>query len=108
VDDLLTHTVALVALAGNGDLQVSRLDPAEREYTAVQRGVLVMYWLMLGFRLRTRDVARLTGMSQRGAFDLLVNMSVSVPIYEEHGEWQVCDDIMRNRRNAAPTVGYDE
>jgi len=75
--------------------------PDERELTPVQRGALVMFHLMHGEGLRTRDVARITGLKVRSAFDLLIAMSLSVPIYEDAGVWVMCIERETEEKPAA-------
>lgn len=68
------------------------------ELTPQERAGLIGYLLGCGCRMRTRDVARLTGMSMRGALHLLEKLSRNCPIYQNGWVWQKCDE------NEAPPV----
>lgn len=59
------------------------------EMTTIQRTALVMYHLaVLRLRLSTTDVARITGVSDRGALYIMHKISgTSVPLAFVHGEW---------------------
>ena len=70
------------------------------EYRPKQRAALVAWWLAHGEGLRTADVARLTGLSRRGAFDMMITLSAVLPIYQdEQRVWQVCTGETAERQN---------
>jgi hypothetical protein len=69
------------------------------EYTATERAGLLVWHLAHGEGIRALDAAVLTGLSVRGAQDMLCRLSRVVPIYRRNGVWQVCalseiDDLM--------------
>lgn len=65
-----------------------------RELTAHQRSALVTFHLgVLGKRLSTREIAQLTGVTERGALYLLHRISgTDVPLAFAHGQWYIISD----------------
>lgn len=70
------------------------MDADKRELTTIQRTALVMYHMaVLGKRLSTRDVASITGVTERGALYIMHMISgTKVPLAFSHGEWHLLDD----------------
>ncbi len=66
----------------------------EREMTTIQRTALVMYNLgVLRKRLCTNEVARITGVTDRGARYIMHMISgTNVPLAFLHGEWFLAGD----------------
>ena len=59
--------------------------------TITERAALVVWHLAHGECMQTRDVARLTGLTRQGAWDLMQRLSRMIPIYQDdRGVWQVC------------------
>ena len=56
-----------------------------------QRAALVAWYLARGSRLRTCEIARLVGLSERGALDLMWLLSGTLPIYQDRGIWREVD-----------------
>ena len=70
---------------------MSYLFAIEREYTAQQRAAVVMVPLMRGEKLRTVDVAKLTGLSWTAAMRMMEGLSGAVPLYrDDDGYWRMC------------------
>jgi hypothetical protein len=67
----------------------------DNETTPQQRAALVTWWLVNGEGLRTQDVARITGLTCRGAYRLMESLSVVIPIYLDDHRWQVsaCQEL---------------
>jgi len=57
------------------------------ELIPTERVGLVVYQLCLGRRLHIPDVQALTGLSQRGAYDIMYRLSRVLPLYCDAGEW---------------------
>jgi len=64
------------------------MDP---ESTPQQKAAKVTWWLAHGEELRTRDIARKTGLSICGAYEMMVSLSLVLPIYLEDHTWRVLD-----------------
>ena len=78
----------------------------QSEYQPQQRAALVAWWLAYGEELRTRDVARLTGLSMRGARDLLYCLAGVLPLYQDkHRVWQICTGEMSSGVTSARACG---
>jgi hypothetical protein len=60
-------------------------------FTPQERAGLVVWHLAHGEAARTRDIAEMTGISQRGALKLMHRLSRRLPFYQDDdGFWQVC------------------
>ena len=60
--------------------------------TPSERVALVVWWLVHGEGLTTKQVASLAQISTRGAFDLMDRISRVLPIYQDEDYvWQVCE-----------------
>lgn len=57
------------------------------DWNAHQRGAWVILALWQGSRLSNRDVARLTGMTRRGANYMMETLSALFPLVVEDGKW---------------------
>jgi hypothetical protein len=59
--------------------------------TVTERVGLVVWHLVHGEAMQTRDVAEMTGLGMAGAWILMVRLSRVIPIYQdEQGMWLVC------------------
>jgi len=54
---------------------------------AHQRAALMALFLWQGSRLTNADVARLCGMTRRGAAYMMETLSASLPIRQSEGKW---------------------
>ena len=61
------------------------------DWNAHIRGGSVILWLWQGSKLSTRDIARLTGITRRGAHDMMEILSCAFPIVIVGGKWQWMD-----------------
>jgi hypothetical protein len=62
--------------------------------TPSERVAVVVWALMHGQRLTTRQVATLSGLSVQGAFGLMCRISRVLPLYQdEQNVWQFCTEI---------------
>lgn len=64
---------------------------AERELVARQRAALITYLLCQGATLSTSDVARVTGLGWRGAYDLMATISGVIPVTCDLAHWYISD-----------------
>ena len=63
----------------------------DSDYTAQERAALVVWCLAHGEGLQTRDIAKLTGLTRQGAWELMQHLSRVIPIYQDDtGTWAVC------------------
>ena len=65
------------------------MDPAELLLS--QKAALIAYHLTMGEGLRTFEVVEITGLTRVQAWRLMVHLSECIPIYIEHGVWQLLD-----------------
>lgn len=63
----------------------------ERELTSRERAALVAWLLCNGAELTVKDVAEATGLSHKGAWKLVRDISRVVPIYFAEGAWRKCE-----------------
>ena len=64
---------------------------SDQGYTAQEKAALVAWHLAHGECLQTRDIARLTGLSMTGAWQMMQRLSRVIPIYQDdRGIWVVC------------------
>lgn len=59
------------------------------EMISTERVALVVKHLMLGDRLTTAEVARMTGLERTGAYRLLTKVSTVLSLTQENGRWYV-------------------
>lgn len=60
---------------------------SRREWNAHARGAWVILFLWQGSRLTNREVARLTGLTRRGAQKMMENLSAYFPIVCQERKW---------------------
>ena len=72
------------------------------DLTPQDRAGMIGFLLGAGSRMRTRDVAKLVGLSMRGALCLMAKLSRVSPIHEFRGFWQKCGAEEENE--TAPVV----
>jgi hypothetical protein len=59
--------------------------------TVTERVGLVVWHLCRGEGLQTKDIAKLTGLTRQGAWDLMQRLSRVIPIYQDDTDtWAVC------------------
>jgi hypothetical protein len=78
---MLTLEASLVAVRAR-----NKLTPSERTALAMH----ALEALKPGKFLTTDEVAALTGLRRRGAWDLLTRISRRVPLYCENDRWRMC------------------
>jgi hypothetical protein len=62
--------------------------PFLREWNAHTRAAVVTLLLLNGERLTTSEIAKLTDMTYHGAYRLMINLSIELPITQIDGKWQ--------------------
>lgn len=63
------------------------MDERRKEWNAHQRGGFVTLMLWQGSKLSNTDVARLCGMTRRGAAYMMDTLATSFPIDQTEGKW---------------------
>jgi hypothetical protein len=67
-------------------------DDCDNEMSAQQRAGLVVWLMARGHSFTTLEIAQITGLSRRGALDMMNRLCVQVPIKFEHSRWQLLAD----------------
>lgn len=62
------------------------------EYVPTERSAMIVFFLMQGSRLSTAEIARLTGLTPQGAWNMLQKICRVVPLYQEGGVWIFRDE----------------
>lgn len=60
------------------------------DYTPQERAALIVWALAHGESLTASQAAEMAGITEHGAWILLASLSRVIPIYNDHGHWQVC------------------
>lgn len=71
------------------------IDDLRNDLTTIQRTALVMYHIgVRRKRLSTSDVARITGVTDRGALYIMhmISGTHEVPLVFAHGKWYLSDE----------------
>lgn len=62
------------------------------EMSAQQRAALITWLLTRGHSFTTLEVAQITGLSRRGAADMMNKMCSQIPLIFEHSRWKLLSD----------------
>ena len=63
-----------------------------KEMSAQQRAGLVVWLMARGHVFTTLEIAQITGLSRRGAQDMMDRLCGQVPIVFEHSRWRLLTD----------------
>lgn len=75
------------------------LDPC----TPTERVAVVVYLLTIGRRMTALEAARIVGVNDRSARDMLNRISRMVPIYrDDDGKWTICTQTAKGQPGDVP------
>lgn len=76
-----------------GGIRPVTLDDTQ-DWNAHTRAAAVTLWLLSGRQLTTGEIAQMTHMTWHGAYKLMTNLSVALPVTQIEGRWQrILEDL---------------